>query len=109
MNIQINVSQGTKNIDKMIKLLKEDVPKTVFKESGNILEQSKQICPVITGFLRNSGNVKQDGNTTKIAYDAHYAIYVHERPNFSKGYKWLINTFEANRSRLLKEVEKTLK
>lgn len=109
MNVQINVSHGTKSIDKMIELLREDVPKTVFKESNNILEQSKQICPVITGFLRSSGNVKQNGNETKISYDAHYAIYVHERPNFSKGYKWLINTFESNRSRLLKEIEKTLK
>jgi hypothetical protein len=109
LNVNINVVSGTKSIDSLVKKLKVDVPKTVLIESNEILDKSKAICPVITGFLKSSGNVKQAGNETKICYDAHYAIYVHERPNFSKGYKWLINTFSDNRSKLIKAVEETLK
>ena len=48
------------------------------------LRKSKQVVPVLTGNLKNSGDVRSEGNgfntVVKVGYwDTDYAIYVHER------------------------------
>lgn len=55
----------------------------LIKAAEMLLEQSNLICPIDTGYLRESGHVVVEGKGFKtkayIVYDAEYAIYVHER------------------------------
>jgi len=47
-----------------------------------ILEESNKLCPIVTGDLRESGEVQQSGHgfatRIRVVYTASYAVYVHE-------------------------------
>lgn len=62
----------------------------IAKVSRKLLDEANTIVPVITGELKDSGHVEIiSKNEAEVIYDAPHAVVVHEKPGFSKGYKWL--------------------
>ena len=71
-----------KNDDALLK----SAGNVLFREATKIMNASKPLVPVDTGFLRQSGHVQPPqivGNrvTVTLGYAAEYAIYVHENLN----------------------------
>jgi hypothetical protein len=71
-----------KDLIKIKKKLGSRLRSGMAKVAYQILKKSNSYVPVDTGFLRNSGHMYTKGTGDKIesvvAYNAEYAIYVHE-------------------------------
>jgi HK97 gp10 family phage protein len=55
----------------------EGIPlNALFAGAQVILRHAKELCPVDTGFLRDSGYIENAGDDAVVTFDAHYASYV---------------------------------
>lgn len=80
-----DIQQRIADLRKADGLLRE-AGNILFKEATKIMNASKPLVPVDTGFLRQSGHVQLpfiqgDRVTVTLGYAAEYAIYVHENLN----------------------------
>ena len=74
--------EGLKEVYKDLQLTEEEIIKAALKGqkilAQNILGESKKLCPVKSGTLRRSGDIKTEGNITTIFYNTPYALKQHE-------------------------------
>ncbi len=55
----------------------------VEKQANVLLEEAKSRCPVDTGFLRDSGYVRETDKGYEVGFSAPYAVYVDKMPSSS--------------------------
>lgn len=86
-----------------------NIGKELIEQANNNLEEAAKellndanlIVPVDTGHLKSTGKVVTGDGEVSVVYDADYAIYVHEIPGHSYGYKWLERTIDQNIDRYI--------
>jgi hypothetical protein len=82
----IGISEMNARLLNLIRALPDEIENALIKEAGLILEEAKNLCPVDTGALRDSGEVRgmdRVGFETMIPITfgdpvPYYAIFVHE-------------------------------
>ena len=86
--------------------LLEETKSNMKKAAKECLEDAKQVVPVDTGQLRESGKiVAKDDSTIEVIFDAEHAIYVHEMPSQS-GYKFLEKNVNKNMTKYQSIIQK---
>lgn len=63
-----------------------------------IYTRAQETVPVRTGRLRSSGRIYKTSGAAGgegIEYTAPYAVIVHNKPGFSKGFQWLLKAFKT--------------
>lgn len=82
--------------ENIVKALLEEARDNMQKAAKTCLEDAKDIVPVDTGELKQSGKtVIEDDDTIAVVFDAPHAIYVHEMPD-QPGYKFLEKSVDQN-------------
>jgi hypothetical protein len=66
-----------------------------------VLTNSRQRVPVDTGYLRSTGSVESgDADTTRVAYRAKYALFVHNGTRYMRGTPYLTEALNEEMRRL---------
>ena len=74
-----------RNLTKIAIEIEKDVDKEVEDEARRILARARELVPVETGALRDSGEVRRSGDRTEVRFSTSYAANVHElHPTGSK-------------------------
>lgn len=96
MSVQATLKKKKRQVEKGFNIAIREV-------ALEVLEEAQDRVPVITGFLKNSGEVEKiSEDKYAVTFTAPYAIYVHEipRPPSSNGeYKYLRNALRVVVSR----------
>lgn len=108
MDINIQVNGNFSEIYAKLEKLRNNINNIqLTKEMLEILETSKSLVPVRTGFLRSSAFISHAKNSWKIGYTADYATYVHELHRTKS--KFLESPFLNKKHRLYESIIKQLK
>jgi hypothetical protein len=93
----VDFTEMSKRIEREAARLQEGVGDAVADVAAQILAKSQDRVPVVTGELRDSGEVRRDGDTATVRYSADYADDVHENPA-SEGYRFLESAVQEEAS-----------
>lgn len=79
----------------IVNALLEEAKHNMLDAAKECLEDAKEVVPVDTGELKQSGKTVIKGDTIEVVFDAPHAIYVHEIPT-QPGYKFLEKSTDQN-------------
>lgn len=82
----------------IVNALLEETKGNMLQAAKECLEDAKEVVPVDTGELKQSGKTVVQGNSIEVVFDAPHAIYVHEIPT-QPGYKFLEKSTSQNQSK----------
>lgn len=85
--------------------LLEETKSNMKKAARKCLEDAKQVVPVDTGELKESGKIVTYQDNLEVVFDAEHAIYVHEMPS-QPGYKFLEKSVNKNMAKYESIIQK---
>ena len=104
--------KGLNELQRRIKKLGAKAEPTMVKEfvkTGLLIEgSSKRLAPVDKGLLRNSINMRKDGNRVYVGVGAHYGAYVEYGTVRNKAQPYLIPAYRAEIARMIPRLNHSL-
>ncbi len=103
--MSVSVTLDTKGLDALLAHWDAGVAAILDKVAADVLAESQRTVPVVTGNLKNSGQVEpgDDQYSRYIHYQAEYAAYVEFGTRFFSGRFYLTPAVEHHRNDLQKD------
>lgn len=106
MKINISYDNGLLNIANYIE---NNFSEIIGQGAETVCEDAKGFCPVDTGRLKSSINVKLSGNTAVISADTEYASYVEFGTSKMSAKPYLVPALLSKKQEILSAVAEMIK
>jgi hypothetical protein len=101
----VSTQVWTDALDALIDALPRAVTDLQSESAARLLDTAKQLCPVDTGRLRESGHVDESNPLApEVVFDAPYAFWVHYGSRHHPAQPWLATAADVETPRYLNAV-----